>query len=625
MKKKNGFTLIEILSVIIILGVIMIIAVPAVTKYIFKSKKSVYVSNVYSYVETVRAKYEMKEYGDYLKDDEIMIVPILSVTLEKGNEKESPYGEYDFNRSYVIIVPENNKYNFYATVIDDQGVGLISVDESILEEKTIREEITDDIPTITYFDAIGAIYSINGNDYRKVESRDIYGDDVNNEGVAKAYVFKNITVEYDGDIILHKITLDNKDATTPGTEFLYEVYKVGWYLDTTVKNQIRKITPPYKNGYAFLGYFTEESGAGTQIIGPTGFILVGTESQFTADGIMYANWEECPNGYYSHDSLTCSICPEGFRDGINIENKIGETACIMNVGAGKYASLPGVPITANCSANTFANEHSVKYGSIDSCNSCTSLGSNYQFSAGSTGDTGCYMNVSSGHRKIGPNSNDTEMCDASSYSLAHTSYYGAVDSCNTCPPEQGSNADRTACRTAAVCPTISNYSGTWNNANHSIGVSGGSGGTIQYSTDNENWSTSNPVRREPGSQTTYVRVEGDANHYSVDCGSRTISISKAVIGYPSGNSSLYCGWAMNDRITCPGGTWKTNGHRVVGEDVGCFRSGYGTYINCRVNDPAHYMFPNGSSDASAYFYIVEGRGCSPCSSSRYYDDCGCYG
>ena len=54
-------------------------------------------------------------------------------------------------------------------------------------------------------------------------------------------------------------------------------------------------------------------------------------------------------------------------------------------------------------------------------------------------------------------------------------------------------------------------------------------------------------------------------------------------------------------------------------------NGYGTYINCRISDYAHYMYPNGAQDSSAYFYIVEGRGCSPCSRSRYYGDCGCYG
>ena len=43
MKKKNGFTLIELLAFIIILGILMIIAIPSVTKYISDSRKNAYV------------------------------------------------------------------------------------------------------------------------------------------------------------------------------------------------------------------------------------------------------------------------------------------------------------------------------------------------------------------------------------------------------------------------------------------------------------------------------------------------------------------------------------------------------------------------------------------------------
>ncbi len=43
MKNRKAFTLIELLAVIIILGILMIIAVPAVTKFITDSRKETYV------------------------------------------------------------------------------------------------------------------------------------------------------------------------------------------------------------------------------------------------------------------------------------------------------------------------------------------------------------------------------------------------------------------------------------------------------------------------------------------------------------------------------------------------------------------------------------------------------
>ena len=36
--KKNGFTLVELLAVVVILGIIMVISIPAVTKWIDSSK-----------------------------------------------------------------------------------------------------------------------------------------------------------------------------------------------------------------------------------------------------------------------------------------------------------------------------------------------------------------------------------------------------------------------------------------------------------------------------------------------------------------------------------------------------------------------------------------------------------
>ena len=53
-KKKGAFTLIELLAVIIILGVIMIIAIPSVTKYISNSRKNAYIDTAKNLVGSAR-------------------------------------------------------------------------------------------------------------------------------------------------------------------------------------------------------------------------------------------------------------------------------------------------------------------------------------------------------------------------------------------------------------------------------------------------------------------------------------------------------------------------------------------------------------------------------------------
>lgn len=173
MNNKKGFTLIEVLSVIIIIGILMIIAVPAVSKYIDRSNKASYASDVLAYVETIRSEYEMKEYGEYLSGDELMIVPIKYITLEKGDTGNSPYGEYDYSKSYVIIAPERKGFQLYATVVDETGVGVIQKGSNELNRDAVQEDIGDSILQYETYAGEDSTLSFNGKTYKYMERRDM--------------------------------------------------------------------------------------------------------------------------------------------------------------------------------------------------------------------------------------------------------------------------------------------------------------------------------------------------------------------------------------------------------------------------------------------------------------------
>ena len=83
---------------------------------------------------------------------------------------------------------------------------------------------------------------------------------------------------------------------------------------------------------------------------------------------------------------------------------------------------------------------------------------------------------------------------------------------------------------AATCPTLTAYSGTFDDTSHTIGVSGGSGGTIKYRTSTTgDWTTTKPTRTTAGTTTVYVMVTGDSNHSDKDCGNKTITIDKKAL------------------------------------------------------------------------------------------------
>ncbi len=138
-KKSVAFTLIELLAVIIILGIIMIIAVPSVTKYVSNSRKDAYIDSAKNIVGSART---LVNGGDLeLYDPNVTYyIPISCIKTE--NTARSPYG--DFTKAYVVVTYETHGYNYYWTSTDTTNTGikdLVSFDK--LDKKLIKPNVSD--------------------------------------------------------------------------------------------------------------------------------------------------------------------------------------------------------------------------------------------------------------------------------------------------------------------------------------------------------------------------------------------------------------------------------------------------------------------------------------------------
>jgi len=123
---KKGFTLIEILAVIIIMGVLMLLVVPAVTKYIHKSKMDVYTGDLQSMITSVKNEVisgDKEFYEDFDSDYEYLVVPLVCIDLEKGSNKKSTFGEYLPQYSFVLVEGNDIGYSFKVQALDDKGYG----------------------------------------------------------------------------------------------------------------------------------------------------------------------------------------------------------------------------------------------------------------------------------------------------------------------------------------------------------------------------------------------------------------------------------------------------------------------------------------------------------------------
>ena len=107
-KNNKGFTLVETIAVIIILGVILSIAVPSITNVVKSTNKNRMISDAETFISEVKEYVESDTIGNTPNDNKYKLVNI------KSKLSKSPYGKEYKENSYVQIV-NNNVYTVCLT------------------------------------------------------------------------------------------------------------------------------------------------------------------------------------------------------------------------------------------------------------------------------------------------------------------------------------------------------------------------------------------------------------------------------------------------------------------------------------------------------------------------------
>lgn len=158
MKNKKGFTLVEIIATIVIIGVLSLVSVPAINKYITNSRKDAFIELGKNYISSYKTALIGKNLSSKTNPNiTCKLPPIGSYTITgienielEGENTKSPFKHSlapsnDGSRGFVLVVNVSNnnkgtgvkdKYVYFFAAID---AGKNGIDQFISEEELSRD------------------------------------------------------------------------------------------------------------------------------------------------------------------------------------------------------------------------------------------------------------------------------------------------------------------------------------------------------------------------------------------------------------------------------------------------------------------------------------------------------
>lgn len=256
-KIKRAFTLLELLAAIIILGLLMLIAIPSVTKYISDSRKEAYIDTAREYL---KGAVNLVNSGklDVYDTNVTYYIPSKCIKLESGGE--SPYGG-KFNPAYIVVTYDNESFNYLWMSRDNQGIGIKSpTADKNLDVKLIKTGVKES--------DIAPIVGIDGREYVAVldeeacttegiavSNAQIYGSSDGNTTPAEATIND---VYYNVSLNRYYQTLERAINAASSNQRLEVIKDSQEYTPVVIPSTLKNFTIDFKSYGIYFDYNIEK-------------------------------------------------------------------------------------------------------------------------------------------------------------------------------------------------------------------------------------------------------------------------------------------------------------------------------------------------------------------------------
>ena len=363
-KNKKGFSLIELLAVVIIMGILLLVGVTAVSTYISESRKDTYLTNAELYINATRTMYGGEKLSQIVEEGEALLVPIEITDTDYENKGfKSPYGDLVLERSYVVIVNNNDKRSYYVVALDEEGNGI----NKVLEDELKRESITigakrEDYPKIEEIRDGSKTITIDGTEYKVSPRNDINADTVllvTGDQSPKITVMKidketGNEIEWRQGDWAWKLKITLKSPIVTGQPQKYQWNKNGVWEDFCLAGReekcIKEITGDYEEKIKFR--ITSLTG---EVLSPESeeypIKLDGTEPECTlgVDGV------KGDDDWYKSDVVT-----------VKFVDKKDDRSGVLQAGIGDFITN-SKEVTGNHKSITFEGNIKDKAGNTNTC------------------------------------------------------------------------------------------------------------------------------------------------------------------------------------------------------------------------------------------------------------------